>query len=130
MSDSLLTFPQFNASLANEIDAKTAKNSDIGSNSSVAHEHIGNATIEERYIDFVSRAYIRMNTYNAALVPVDHLHLICMFDGDDGSGNTNHHNATLTRMKKELTSIWFPYKSVHFPPTAVHSSLHKTRRSS
>ena len=122
MSDSLLTFPQFNASLADEFEADSVSSIDIANNSNVIGDVVENPTVEERYINLISQAYIKMNTYNAALVPEDRLHVVCMFDGDDGTGSKNHHNVTYMRMKKELTHIWFPYKSKHFPSVASSSS--------
>ena len=113
VSDFLQTFPQFNASLADEFG-----NGSDGNASIVDNDIGGRITIEERYMELVSRAYVKMNTYNAALVPKDHLHLICMFDANDGAGGKNHHNATYMRVKKELTDIWFPYRSRYFPSSA------------
>ena len=121
VSDSLQTFPQFNASLADEFGTSLVENTGNGSdgNASIVNDGIGGRiTIEERYLELVSRAYVEMNTYNAALVPKDHLHLICMFDANDGAGGKNHHNATYMRVKKELTDIWFPYRSRYFPSSA------------
>ena len=115
VSDSLLTFPQFNASLAEEFEAKIVNNINGSSHSSIMHDGVDAKTVEEKYIDFVSDAYVKMNTYNAALVPEDRFHAICMFDGDDSLGSKSHHNATYMRIKKELTDIWFPFKSRYFP---------------
>ena len=115
VSDSLETFPQFNASLTREFQTETVKNIDSGDNSSIMHNSLDAKGVQRKYIDLVSEAYVKMNTYNAALVPEDRFHAICMFDGDDGLGGKSHHNATYMRMKKELTNIWFPFKSRYFP---------------